>query len=73
MPPGARTEARGAFLALGARIDGVYRTKARQPVPYQVKFRSGRAYLTFTELARFIGVTDRATERVIFTNSNELG
>jgi predicted helicase len=53
-------------------IDGVYRTKQDSVVPYQVKFRSKRAYLTFTELAGFIGVTDRATERVIFTNSNEL-
>jgi predicted helicase len=53
-------------------IDGVYRTKHDSLVPYQVKFRSKRAYLTFTELAGFIGVTDRATERVIFTNSNEL-
>jgi hypothetical protein len=50
-------------------IDGVYRTKHDSLVPYQVKFRSNRAYLTFTELAGFIGVTDRATERVIFTNS----
>jgi hypothetical protein len=53
-------------------IDGVYRTKHDSYVPYQVKFRSKRAYLTFMELAGFIGVTDRATERVIFTNSNEL-
>jgi predicted helicase len=53
-------------------IDGVYRTKHESYVPYQVKFCSSRAYLTFTELAEFIGVTDRATERVIFTNSNEL-
>jgi predicted helicase len=53
-------------------IDGVYRSKHDSLVPYQVKFRSGRAYLTFAELAGFIGVTDRATERVIFTNSNEL-
>jgi predicted helicase len=53
-------------------IDGVYRTKHGSLVPYQVKFRSNRAYLTFTELAGFIGVTDRATERVVFTNSNEL-
>jgi hypothetical protein len=53
-------------------IDGVYRTKHDSLVPYQVKFRSKRAYLTFTELAGFIGVTDRATERVVFTNSNEL-
>ena len=53
-------------------IDGVYRTKHDSLVPYQVKFRSKRAYLTFTELAGFIGVTDRAEERVVFTNSNEL-
>jgi predicted helicase len=53
-------------------IDGVYRTKHNSLVPYQVKFRSKRAYLTFTELAGFIGVTDRAEERVIFTNSREL-
>ena len=53
-------------------IDGVYRTKHDSLVPYQVKFRSRRAYLTFTELAGFIGVTDRAEERVVFTNSNEL-
>lgn len=53
-------------------IDGVYRTKHASLVPYQVKFRSKRAYLTFTELAGFIGVTDRAEERVVFTNSNEL-
>ena len=53
-------------------IDGVYRTKHDSLVPYQVKFRSGRAYLTFAELAGFIGVTDRAEERVVFTNSNEL-
>jgi predicted helicase len=53
-------------------IDGVYRTKHASLVPYQVKFRRKRVYLTFTELAGFIGVTDRAEERVVFTNSNEL-
>jgi predicted helicase len=53
-------------------IDGVYRTKHASLVPYQVKFRSRRSYLTFSELAGFIGVTDRAEERVVFTNSNEL-
>jgi hypothetical protein len=53
-------------------IDGVYRTRNDSLVPYQAKFRGGRAYLTFTELAGFIGVTDRAQERVIFTNSSEL-
>src|SRR5262245_16894993 len=41
-------------------------------VPYQVKFRSERAYLTYTEIAPFLGLTERATDRIVFTNSNEL-
>ena len=53
-------------------IDGIFRTRAGTLVPYQVKFRSQRAYLTFTEVAPFLGVTERATDRIIFTNSNEL-
>ena len=53
-------------------IDGVFRTRTGILVPYQVKFRSQRAYLTFTELAPFLGLTERAKDRIIFTNSNEL-
>jgi superfamily II DNA or RNA helicase len=41
-------------------------------VPYQVKFRSQRAYLTYTQIAPFLGLTERATDRIVFTNSNEL-
>jgi predicted helicase len=53
-------------------IDGVFRTRTGTLVPYQVKFRSERAYLTYTEIAPFLGLTERATDRIVFTNSNEL-
>jgi predicted helicase len=53
-------------------IDGVFRTRIGTLVPYQVKFRSQRAYLTYTQIAPFLGLTERATDRIVFTNSNEL-
>src|SRR6516162_2974132 len=53
-------------------IDGVFRSRTGTLVPYQVKFRSQRAYLTYTELAPFLGLTERANDRIVFTNSNEL-
>src|SRR5271169_3980985 len=53
-------------------IDGIFRTRTGNLVPYQVKFRSQRAYLTYTEIAPFLGLTERATDRIVFTNSNEL-
>jgi predicted helicase len=53
-------------------IDGVFRTRTGTLVPYQVKFRSKRAYLTFTEVAPFLGLTERANDRIVFTNSNEV-
>jgi predicted helicase len=53
-------------------IDGVFRTRTGSLVPYQVKFRSKRTYLTYTEIAPFLGLTERAVDRIVFTNSNEL-
>ena len=53
-------------------IDGVFRTRTGTLVPYQVKFRSQRAYLTYTVIAPFLGITERAVDRIVFTNSNEL-
>jgi superfamily II DNA or RNA helicase len=53
-------------------IDGIFRTRTGVLVPYQVKFRSHRAYLTYTNIAPFLGLTERATDRIVFTNSNEL-
>ena len=53
-------------------IDGIIQTRTGTLVPYQAKFRSQRAYLTYSEVAPFLGLTERATDRIIFTNSNEL-
>ena len=53
-------------------IDGIFRTRTGSLVPYQVKFRSQRAYLTYTEVAPFLGLTERASDRIVFTNSNEV-
>jgi predicted helicase len=53
-------------------IDGVFQTRTGILVPYQVKFRSQRAYLTYTQIAPFLGLTERATDRIVFTNSYEL-
>jgi hypothetical protein len=38
-------------------VDGVFGTRTGTLVPYQVKFRSQRAYLTYTEIAPFLGLT----------------
>ena len=46
-------------------IDGVYRSLAGHYVPYQVKFRSKRPALGFNEVAPFLGITERATDRLI--------
>jgi hypothetical protein len=36
-------------------IDGIFRTRTGTLVPYQVKFRSQRAYLSYTEIRRLTG------------------
>ena len=53
-------------------IDGVFRTRTGHYVPYQVKFRSARARLSFTEVAPFLGVTERASDRLLVTNADAL-
>ncbi|MBI3807227.1 MAG: DEAD/DEAH box helicase family protein [Nitrospirae bacterium] len=52
-------------------IDGVYESRLRTHVAYQVKYRQ-KGYLTYTEVAPFLGITERFTERVIFTTASEL-
>src|SRR6516164_5520473 len=47
-------------------IDGIFITRSGTLVPYQVKFRSQRAYLTYTEIAPFLGLTERAKDRIVF-------
>jgi predicted helicase len=52
-------------------IDGVYESRLSTHVAYQVKYRQ-KDYLTYTEVASFLGLTERFTERVIFTTASEL-
>ena len=52
-------------------IDGVYESRLGTYVAYQVKYRQ-KGYLTYTEVAPFLGITERFTERVIFTTASEL-
>lgn len=53
-------------------VDGLFRTIPGELVPYQVKFRSAREPLTYTEVASFLGLTERARDRVIFTNASDI-
>lgn len=53
-------------------VDGVVQTIAGQFNAYQVKFRSGRAQLSWSDLSTFMGLTDQVAQRVLFTNSNGL-
>ena len=62
-------------LRLSARdvgADGVIETVSGKCRAYQVKFRSGRAPLTWTDTATFFGVTDHCDDRLLFTNSEDV-
>jgi superfamily II DNA or RNA helicase len=53
-------------------IDGVYRSALGTLVPYQVKFRSHRPALGFSEVAPFLGVTEKAIDRLLITNCDSI-
>lgn len=53
-------------------VDGMFETYLGEFHAYQAKFRTGRPALTWEELSTFMGLTDRITERLVFTNCNEL-
>ena len=52
-------------------VDGVIETPLGQYDAYQVKFRSGRPRLTWDELSTFMGLTDRVSQRILFTNCDD--
>lgn len=56
IPPSIRKRLRLSTRDVGA--DGVIETVSGKHRAYQVKFRSGRAALTWTDTATFFGVTD---------------
>jgi superfamily II DNA or RNA helicase len=53
-------------------VDGVIETTLGSHDAYQVKFRKGRAALSWKELSTFMGLSDKAGQRILFTNSNNL-
>jgi predicted helicase len=53
-------------------IDGVYRSMLDNIIPYQVKFRSNRPPLGFNEVAPFLGITEKATDRLLITNCDTI-
>ena len=55
----------------GTGIDGIYEERGGSQVAYQVKYRKNHN-LTFAEVAPFLGITEKFTDRVIFTNASSL-
>ena len=55
----------------GTGIDGIYENRGGRQIAYQVKYRKNHN-LTFAEVAPFLGITEKFTDRVIFTNASSL-
>jgi superfamily II DNA or RNA helicase len=55
----------------GTGIDGIYEGTDGTHVAYQVKYRQ-KSNLTYQEVAPFLGLTERFSDRVIFTNAATL-
>jgi superfamily II DNA or RNA helicase len=53
-------------------IDGVFKSTSDVLVPYQVKFRSNRPALGFNEVAPFLGITEKAVDRLLITNCDSI-
>ena len=53
-------------------IDGVFKSTSDVLVPYQVKFRSNRPALGFNEVAPFLGITEKAVDRLLITNCDTI-
>ena len=53
-------------------VDGVFETVSGEYNAYQAKFRTGRPSLTWDELSTFMGLTEQVSQRVLFTNCDDL-
>ena len=69
-PPSIREELHLGSADLG--VDGIVRTRLGELQAYQVKFRSARPSLTWTELSTFLGLADYVPRRILFTNCDDL-
>ncbi|MFQ5714547.1 MAG: Helicase associated domain protein [Candidatus Scalinduaceae bacterium] len=53
-------------------VDGVFKTVSDEFNAYQAKFRTDRKSITWGDLSTFMGLTDNVSQRVLFTNSNDI-
>jgi predicted helicase len=53
-------------------VDGVFESEADDPTCYQVKFRTGRPRLSWSDLSTFFGLADAPCGRLVFTNCDEI-
>lgn len=53
-------------------VDGLFESAGDEPTCYQVKFRTGRPRLTWSELSTFFGLADANCGRLVFTNCDEI-
>ena len=53
-------------------VDGVFKTVSNEFNAYQAKFRTDRKSITWGDLSTFMGLTDKVSQRVLFTNSNDI-
>ena len=69
-PASVRRELRLGKTDLG--VDGIVRTRLGDLQAYQVKFRTARPSLTWTELSTFLGLADYVPRRILFTNCDDI-
>ena len=53
-------------------VDGVFKTVSYEFNAYQAKFRTDRKSITWGDLSTFMGLTDKVSQRILFTNSNDI-
>ncbi len=53
-------------------VDGIVETHSGDLIAYQVKFRSNRPALSWRELSTFVGLSEKADQRMIVTNCDNL-
>jgi superfamily II DNA or RNA helicase len=70
IPPKIRTKLK--LSPKDAGVDGIIETISGRFRGYQVKFRSDRKQLTYTDTATFFGLTDCCDDRLLFTNSEDI-
>ena len=53
-------------------VDGVIQTQSGSYRGYQVKFRTTRPSMTWSEVSSFFGLTDKCDDRLLFCNSDDV-